>query len=414
MQYRLLSFAIFAFPCVALIAALLFFGYTETLEIFGFPLGQYLFNDSRAITAGSESFHLGFDPLIENPAMPSGNVMNYPRIWHFLFYFNINQTHTIIFAVICIALYFFSSILIYSKLKNLISKVIFMTLVFSPSALLGIERGNIDLIVIFIVVISALFIKRAALFITMISVAFFLKLYPVFTFICIFAKGKIKEHVTKIVCILVIITTYITISYNDLVLIWNSTPKSGELSYGKDVIISAINSSTLFKNSNFYNYSVLLSNLLRSAFVVITLATIYLGVKETKSFHTHRTSLEVNSLFIAGASIYCGTFILGNSWDYRLIFLNLTFPFFYQSAFFSKNFKEIATYHLGLFTIFFSMWDMFLAKYLSRFSTLKITFYLFDQLVNWLLFAILLFLIVRIISASFRSLNVTRALSINR
>lgn len=414
MQYRLFSFFIFAFPCFAIIAALLIFGYTETFEIFGFPLGQYLFNDSRAITAGSESFHLGFDPLIENPAMPSGNVMNYPRIWHLLFYFNINQTHTIIFAAICIVLYLFSSILIYSKLKNLISKVMFMFLVFSPSALLGIERGNIDLIVFCIVVISTLLIKRASLFITMISVAFFLKLYPVFTFVCILAKGKIKEHATKIICIMVIITIYLTISYEDLVLIWNSTPKSGELSYGKDVIISAINSSTLFRNSNFYNYSDLLSNLLRSAFALITLATLYFGVKEDKYSHTNRLSLEVNSLFMAGASIYCGTFILGNNWDYRLIFLNLTFPFFYQSAFFSKNFKEAAIYYIGLFTVFFSTWDMFLAKYLSRFSTLKITFYLFDQLINWALFTILLFLIVKIISSSFRSLNPSRALFLQR
>ena len=408
MKFRILSFLIFVVPCIALLTALFFLGYTETWQVFGFPLGQNLFNDSRAITAGSESFHLGFDPLIENPAMPSGNVMNYPRIWHMLFYFNINQSHTVIFASICIALYIFSSALIYSKLKNSISKVMFMMLVFSPAALLGIERGNIDLIIIFIVVIGALLVKRASIFITLISLAYFLKLYPVFSFICILAKDNIKKHLNKIICVSAIISAYLLISYNDFVLIWNATPKSGELSYGKDVIISAINTSRLFKNSNLSGYSLLLSNFLKIAFFLISLFSIYIGIKETKFFRKNKTPLEINSLFMAGAAIYCGTFILGNNWDYRLIFLNLTFPFLYQSALMSENLKEKLTYQIGILAIFLSSWDMFLAKYFSGISALKIIFYLFDQLVNWLLFAILLFLICKFVSTSFKNPNLVK------
>jgi hypothetical protein len=113
---------------------------------------------------------------------------------------------------------------------------------------------------------------------------------------------------------------------------------------------------------------------------------------------------------MAGAAIYCGTFILGNNWDYRLIFLILTFPFLYQSALMSENLKEKLTYQIGILATLLSSWDMFLAKYFSGISTLKIIFYLFDQLVNWLLFAILLFLICKFVSTSFKSPNLAKVL----
>lgn len=77
-----------AFILLFLISVVIsFFWISGALEFIGVPLGHALFNDTRVITAGAESFYQGYDPLVENPAMPTKNVMNYPRIWHLLFSF---------------------------------------------------------------------------------------------------------------------------------------------------------------------------------------------------------------------------------------------------------------------------------------------------------------------------------------
>ena len=151
-------------------------------ELWNVPAMAPHFADLRTITGGAESYSQGLDPMVQNPGDPWGRTMNYPRIWQSLFYIGLDEGDTTAFGLIIIALFLVGVVLILPN-ANFQTIVLVLTAVFSPATLLGIERGNIDLLIFFLVAISAIFVthNRFLSFLFLLS-AFFLKLYPVFGF----------------------------------------------------------------------------------------------------------------------------------------------------------------------------------------------------------------------------------------
>ncbi len=392
---KIFSNILFILPFLILFTFLYLYGVNETWGIVGFPIGQNIFNDARVITAGSESFILGYDPLIENPAMPSGNPMNYPRIWHLLFYFGLNQSHTILLGSICFLFYLITTYLIYSQLDDLKQKFIYIFLIISPAALLGIERGNIDLIIILFVTSGALLLKKSPFIsIGLISIGFVLKLFPLFAYLIIFLRRGFWDKFLKLILSTIFILFYLILTFDDLILISNATPRSGGLSYGRNVIDSAMSLSSIFKSSIFSNMTVVVSQFLSFSFILLTVITVFMGLRNKVELSNINPPFEFKSLFIAGASIYCGTFIIGNNWDYRLIFLTLTFPLLYWIV---KNAVDIDYKIIGFFAnlfVYFSTWSIFISKLFSQSKIMSITIFLIDEISNWALYAIFLYLLI--------------------
>ena len=95
---------------------------------------------------------------------------------------------------------------------------------------------------------------------------------------------------------------------------------------------------------------------------------------------------------ISGAFIFCGTFILGANWDYRLIFLILLVPNLIFLI--EKNNSEYKKYlKLLIYSVLLIFW-------LSPFSV-----FLFglDEILIWLIFLFLTILIVNHLFFSFCS-----------
>ena len=105
----------------------------------------------------------------------------------------------------------------------------------------------------------------------------------------------------------------------------------------------------------------------------------------------HRESLTSSSArnlaaFRMGASIYVGTFLLGNNWDYRLAFLILVMP---QLLLWSRltghaRFRFIATTVLIL--VFISCWN-FVIWFAPSLANVKELLFVIDEIANWMLVA---------------------------
>ena len=96
-----------------------------------------------------------------------------------------------------------------------------------------------------------------------------------------------------------------------------------------------------------------------------------------------------------GAGIYVGTFLLGNIWDYRLIFLLFTIP---QLAEWAQQrngiFSNIA--RSAVVTLVISCWYFVIWKSLSALTIYGHRLaYIIDESANWVLFAGLVYLLVR-------------------
>lgn len=99
------------------------------------------------------------------------------------------------------------------------------------------------------------------------------------------------------------------------------------------------------------------------------------------------TSSERNlAAFRMGASIYIGTFLLGNNWDYRLAFLVLVIPQLLEwSRSLNQKYRYIAL--ASLFGVLASCWHfvIWFSPFFNFFQGSKEVWFIFDEFLNWML-----------------------------
>src|SRR5581483_484817 len=192
-------FVALLFICVVLILASFYLnGYRRTWrQIWNLQTYSSPFLDMRVITGSAESLAAGYDPYINNPYDPLHRLFNYPLIWHVVLKSGINLHWTNPLAVICIALFFLGLALFPGKLTYP-AIILLLLITFSPAVMLGVERGNVDLVFFFLISIALILVEisnLAALLLLLLGVLF--KLYPVFS-LGLFLDVKKKDYLKYI------------------------------------------------------------------------------------------------------------------------------------------------------------------------------------------------------------------------
>jgi hypothetical protein len=95
--------------------------------------------------------------------------------------------------------------------------------------------------------------------------------------------------------------------------------------------------------------------------------------------------------FRIGASIFIGTFLLGASWNYRLLFLLLVVPQLLEWIEAEGTTARLATWVLG--GVAFTLWSSFLSRWLSMRLTTVV--FLLKESANWMLLFALLYLLLQ-------------------
>jgi hypothetical protein len=342
------------------------------------------FADMRVVTSGAECIRLGYDVLIENPCDPWKRPMNYPRIWSMPASWGLDQSHTVVLGIFCGLLFFILTFVTIGRL-NYIESLFYALILCSPSAMLAVERGNNDLIIFILLALSLLIIKSKNLILRsfsymLILFAAALKLYPIFALTsCL--KEKRRNFLFIFIFISIAFGIYLVDNLESLELVSKATPRSTGLSYGSKVIFDIVfpkleKLSYVFLNSNITKLIHIVKLPMLALSLLIFMFTAYVLAKHGENIYQKEKPLDINRIdaFRIGASIYIGTFLIGNNWDYRLVFLLFTIPQILAWLKSGNRFSLIAG--LALVGIILSTW-------LSR-STSRV-FYL-DELINWLLF----------------------------
>ncbi|MEM3000936.1 MAG: hypothetical protein QXP41_01915 [Candidatus Nitrosocaldus sp.] len=352
------------------------------IGLWNIPYDAPGFWDSYQFAWASESYAMGYDPLIENPVNPRGHQLNYPRIWHVLFRLGINENHANILGI-TIMLLFFLGIGIY-WFSNRFSNITYISLsifFLSPAVMLGIERSNIELIIFFILSV-ALIIDRYSRLISLSVVEFagVLKLYPVFGFVYLLKEDK-KRFLRLFIIAILIFLIYIAFTFNDVLQVYKTTPKLAGSSFGINVWWMGLRKLMFFNipiSASLEVYFRIISYVIA---LIIVLLTLYRSLisKSTESFRNG----NYLDAFRLGAGIYIGCFFIHNH-DYRLIFLAFTIPQLIEWTR-DKMIHKIPT--ITLFMMISSVWSLFAMRFLGR----RITFVM-EEFSNWVLFACLLYL----------------------
>ncbi|MFB2838955.1 hypothetical protein [Floridanema evergladense] len=342
------------------------------------------FADMRVITAGAECIRLGYDVLIKNPCDPWHRPMNYPQIWAILANWGLNQSHTVALGILC-GLLFFALTFVTIKRLNYVESLLYALVLCSPSVMLTVERGNNDLIIFIILALSLLAIKgrnliQRSLGYILILFAAILKLYPIFALIsCL--KEKRRNFFLIFLALVISFGIYVIGNLESLYLVSKATPRSTFLAYGIKVLFNVFllelsNFSIIVFKQGFIKFFQIVMLIIFNITIFIVILKAYDLAKNEEEFHQQESEWETNQIdvFRIGASIYLGSYLIGNNWDYRLIFLLFTIPQILAWIKSRNCFAKISG--LALVGIILTTW--------ISYDTYR--FFYLDEIINWLLF----------------------------
>lgn len=315
---------------IAISISLLVVLYSDTI-IFSYIFKLYnithlepSFADIRSYQALPLTVDNGFDPYINHIYDPWKRPFNLPIIWYYISkYLNlVNEFNFKLFIFLYLSSFIFCVSRIISISKNIISSFIIILIFLSSSTILAIERGNTD-ILIFSIIFIACAVNNFYTSFVLIFLASILKLYPIFTFNINFnLKRKVVLSITGIFLIFIIL-------FKNLNYFFYNTHSSFDtgITYGFRSIIMGLYKVEERLGLDLLSKNEILYNMIFLSFIIfICLFILYFIRKKNYFNNINFTNIE-NRLFIAGASIYCFSFIFFSSYDYRLIFLIFTIPY---------------------------------------------------------------------------------------
>jgi len=281
------------------------------------------FVDLRFLLVGLDCQAHGFDIFQSNSCMGSNGMAawDYPRAWLLFSGLGVTEQQTTTVGII-LALLVLAMLVWRLGRLNVRQGFLLAVLVCSPAVMLGIERGNVDLAMFVILAIALYLLGSQRIRVRLggygcIMVAAILKLYPAFAFLTLAKEKKNRSLLAGV--IMVCLGVYGIVTVHDIVSILPNVPRETYYSYGASVLFEGVNLSlSATKTSPLPpQLGVLIAGLL-------LLSGVFLA-HHSKEYELG-DERHVNA-FLTGAGIFLGSFIvLGNNYDYRLIFLLLTMP----------------------------------------------------------------------------------------
>lgn len=333
--------------------AMFYFMFTRELWILlGIPPMKPFFVDQYAILAASDCSQQGFDVFVQNPCDPYNRIHVYSRLWLIFSYLGIHVQHNTFFGVVIVGSFLIATALSI-KPKTKYELIVSVLLLSSPAVMLGVERGNSDLIMYTLCVAGVYLLARKNLILKSFAYcflmhAFFLKLYPVASFIILveyIKKIKTFYFVTTIVAVFISIYMYVT--FNDLVMIVKNIPKPDDLfmTFGSKELLKMLN---------------IKSNIIYISFPLILFSIIighYLS-DMIKSVNRNINSREI-LLFLAGAANLCLCFFVNINYHYRCVYLLCCLPYFFRL----KEQRVNSTIKMMTYAFYFFMFSIVWAEF---------------------------------------------------
>ena len=358
------------------------YGYYETWDLWKVPAHPPVFRDWLLIPGSAESFRNGFEPSVENPYDVGQRVFNYPAFWRLFFYTNISSEDTIWIVVLLLVLYFVSAVLFPQKV-TIPGALLMLLIVFSPASMLLYERGNADLFAFFICAMIILASDYSAnLTAGLIVFGAIVKMFPLFGLTVLLKESKQTFWKLAIACVLFMVV-YGLLTFQSQSAAWKTTMRGDGASYGSFVLITRLGDYLqqllpgLFSSTQWEVF-------FESLALLLILVAVILAVRESSSLGaSHGRNLAA---FRMGASIYIGTFLLGNNWDYRLAFLVFVVPQLAEWIYLAeKKYRILVILVTGLVLI--SCWHFKLQIDLPILPLKDISnrIVVVDEVFNWLL-----------------------------
>jgi hypothetical protein len=295
----------------ALVAAL--GGYAQWGRL-GVSSSNTWFGDLRSVTSAWDCARRGIAVVPANPCDPFGRPANYPRLWVYPWHLGLGLGDTFALGLAICGLFLLAAVVVVPEHETLAGGAVYALALCSPAVMLGVERGNVDLLLFALVLGAALLAQRNVRGLiaagACMLLAAMLKLFPVF------GIGFLLRRSARVAALVLAgFAVYAIALHHQLRAAYKAYPQVDDFSYGVRRVSEWLSSQT--GNSSYRAWDVVLV-------VAVGAAAVLLGRRAGRP--AGGSAARELDLFLAGAGIYVCTYALARNFDYRLAFLLLAMP----------------------------------------------------------------------------------------
>ncbi len=354
-------------------------GWDPAWRAFGVTPLQPPFVDMHIINTYAACASKGADAYV--PHSCSGATFNIPPAWLWLGSLGIDDSDSTWLSVLFIAATAAVMVLLFRG-RSWSHGVIALGAFVSPSVMMGVERGNLDLLILALVGSAALIYDerralRACGAVMLLFLGVVLKLVPIF---CVSVAARFTKRTFLFACATAALSfMYLGLILKYIFLIRRNVPTTFILSYGYKSIFLGIDHIRSEAGLSPIGLSDTWMPALTAALVLICAAIVAVSNFRGRRDFCPVDASTAGTAFLFGAGIYCGTYLLGTNFIYRLMFLLLCIPQLldWQAQ---KYQGEIGIAELSLFGLVMG------ALWLNGNANGHSIFLLLPQLLNWFLF----------------------------
>ncbi len=356
-------------------------GWDPAWRAFGVTPLHPPFADMHIINAYAACARKGIDPYV--PHSCYGGNFNIPPAWLWLGSLGIDESDSPWLSALLIgAAAIVMALLIRGRSWSL--GVIALAAIISPSVMMGVERGNLDLMILTLVGSAALIYQerravRACGAVALLVLGVVLKLIPIF---CVSAAARFTKQTFLFACATAAMSfIYLGLILKYIFLIRRNVPTTFILSYGYESIFLGIDHIRSEAELSPIGLSDTCLPALTAALVLICAAIVAVSNFRSRCDFCPVDESTAGTAFLFGAGIYCGTYLLGTNYIYRLMFLLLCIPQLldWQTQKYQGD-NRIGIAELSLFV------SVMGALWLNGNANGHSIFLLLPQLLNWFLF----------------------------
>ena len=279
------------------------------------------FLDFHALLSASDCHQLGIDVYRTNPCDATGRPMMYSKLWLYLGDLGLTREHNPVIGF-SLGAVFLSVAASIANPKNTLELVVSTVVVLSPAVMLGVERGNNDLIVFLCIALAAVILGRSVeprplrfggAFV-MIWVAAFLKFYPIAGLALIIDRLRSPgQFVLFIALSLLAFTLFVVAQIDELLILVETAPAPlRRWTFGARLFFVSLGLD------QFSRAGIPLMGFLS--------AGLALGVGWRLRVAMHVVTPPDRSLFVASVALLVGCFFVTTNYDYRGVFFIGTLP----------------------------------------------------------------------------------------
>lgn len=292
-------------------------------DILGVPVLHFPYGDLRSVTSAWECTRKGISVMAANPCDPMRRSANYPGIWMAPSHLGFGVGDTIWLGRAIAAAFLVAAIAVLPAGARVADAFVYGAAVCSPSVMLGIDRGNVDILLFALVVLAVLLYRHghgraAPLAHALVLFTAVLKLFPIFA-AGLFLGDRSRRGVLLLSATFAAFGVYCLWILDELRVIWRVTPQPSDYAYGIRICSEWIASLA-------GNTSLRALDLVIAVVVVVGVVILRRRLHDSLPIAADMPGRRDLDLFVAGAGIYVLTYVLFRSYEYRLVFLLLALP----------------------------------------------------------------------------------------